>query len=95
VRVVWTPEAENDRNNIWEYIASEDPRAALRIDQLFSDWVTKLEEHPKIGKAGQIPGTIPIAKTSRAVQSNRVYLSRQTPRHELAWLARQIKANCF
>jgi toxin ParE1/3/4 len=57
VRVIWTPEAEHDRIAIWEYIASENLRAALRIDQLFSDWAAKLQTHPKIGKAGQILGT--------------------------------------
>lgn len=57
MKVVWTPEAERDRDDIWQYLASENPRAALQIDQLFEDWVAKLEKHPKIGKVGKIPGT--------------------------------------
>ncbi|WP_246094051.1 MULTISPECIES: type II toxin-antitoxin system RelE/ParE family toxin [Mesorhizobium] len=37
MRVVWTPEAEQDRADIWDYIAADSPSAAARMDQLFSD----------------------------------------------------------
>ncbi|AHK80099.1 translation repressor RelE [Ectothiorhodospira haloalkaliphila] len=35
--VVWTPEAEQDRADIWDYIAAENPGAAAHMDELFSD----------------------------------------------------------
>jgi len=35
VRVVWTPEAQQDRVDLWGYIAAENPRAAARMDELF------------------------------------------------------------
>jgi addiction module RelE/StbE family toxin len=57
VRVVWTPEAEQDRNNIWDYIAANDPAAAVRMDALFSEAVARLARHPKMGRPGSIPGT--------------------------------------
>jgi len=32
VIVVWTPEAEQDRADIWDYIADDNPSAAVRMD---------------------------------------------------------------
>lgn len=55
--VVWTPEAEQDRVDIWDYIADDNPGTAVRMDELFSDAAAKLAEHPKMGKTGKIPGT--------------------------------------
>jgi addiction module RelE/StbE family toxin len=57
VKVVWTPEAEQDRAHIWTYIAADNPRAAARMDQLFSDAAAKLADFPMLGRAGRIPGT--------------------------------------
>ncbi len=44
--VVWTPEAEQDRAEIWDYIAADNPKAAARLG-----------EQPRLGKVGRIPGT--------------------------------------
>jgi len=57
VRVVWTPEAQQDRTDVWDYIAAENPRAAARMDELFSDAATRLAQHPHRGKPGRIPDT--------------------------------------
>lgn len=57
MRVIWTPEAQQDRADIWDYIAADNPRAAVRIDELFSDAATRLAEHPKLGRPGKIVGT--------------------------------------
>lgn len=55
--VFWTPEAEQDRIDIWDYIAADNPRAAARMDALFSDAAGRLADHPKLGKVGKIAGT--------------------------------------
>ena len=55
--VVWTPEATQDRADIWDYIAADSFGAAVRMDGLFSDAVTRLAAHPQMGKAGRIAGT--------------------------------------
>ena len=55
--VIWTPEAQQDRADIWDYIAAEDPRAAVRMDQRFSDAAAALVTHPRLGKPGKISGT--------------------------------------
>lgn len=57
MKVVWTSEAERDRLDIFDYIAADNPRAAIRIDELFSDAANRLADFPSIGKAGKIPGT--------------------------------------
>ena len=55
--VIWTPEAEQDRADIWDYIADDNPGAAVRMDELFSDAAARLAAHPKMGKTGKISGT--------------------------------------
>jgi len=55
--VRWTPNAEHDRAEILDYIAADNPSAAARLNSLFDKAAAMLEEHPKIGKTGEIPGT--------------------------------------
>ncbi len=57
MRVVWTPEAQQDRADVWEYIAADNPCAAARMDELFSDAAARLAQHPLLGRPGKIPGT--------------------------------------
>lgn len=57
MKVVWTPEAQRDREEIWLYIAADNPLAAARMDALFSDAAARLADHPKLGRPGTIPGT--------------------------------------
>jgi len=57
MRVIWSLEAQLDRADIWNNIANDNPRAAARIDELFSDAAARLSDHPKLGKPGKISGT--------------------------------------
>ena len=57
MRVVWTPEALQDRIDVWDYIAADNPQAAARMDALFSDAAAKLVDHPQLGRPGKIHGT--------------------------------------
>ena len=57
MRVIWTPEAQQDRVDIWDYIAADSPRAAVKMDELFSKAAARLANHPKLGRSGRIPGT--------------------------------------
>ena len=43
--------------DIWEYIAAENPPAALRMDELFSAAAASLKAFTDKGKLGQIAGT--------------------------------------
>jgi len=55
--VFWTLEAEQDRLDILDYIAADNPSAAARMDALFSDAAERLSAYPFLGKTGLIPGT--------------------------------------
>lgn len=55
--VIWTPEAEQDRADIWDYTVADNPGAAVHIDELFSGAAARLAAHPKMGKTGRVPGT--------------------------------------
>lgn len=57
MKVVWTPEAQQDREAIWDYIAVDSPRAAVKMDELFSKAASRLADHPQLGRTGRIPGT--------------------------------------
>ncbi|PKU23192.1 type II toxin-antitoxin system RelE/ParE family toxin [Telmatospirillum siberiense] len=57
MKVRWTPEAEQDRYSVVEYIAANNPRAAIKMDELFGDSVAMLADFPLMGRVGIIPGT--------------------------------------
>jgi len=57
VRVIWTPEAEQDRDDVWNYIAADSMAAAIRMDVLFSEAVTRIRDFPEMGRPGKIIGT--------------------------------------
>lgn len=57
MNVVWTPEAEQDRDDIWQYIAADNVQAAVRMDGLFGNAATRLAQHPHMGRPGMISGT--------------------------------------
>ena len=57
MKVVWTPEALQDRSDIWDHIATDNPRAAANLDALFSEAAARLADHPKLGRPGKIAGT--------------------------------------
>lgn len=57
MKVRWTPEAEADRAEVVDNIAADNPIAAIRMDELFSDAAAKLVRYPYLGRTGEIPGT--------------------------------------
>lgn len=57
MKVIWTPEALQDRLDVWDYIAADNPRAAVRMDALFSDSAARLADNPKLGRHGKMQGT--------------------------------------
>lgn len=57
MKVIWTPEAEQDRAEIWAYIAADNPVAAVSMDDLFSNAANRLAAYPQLGKEGLMPGT--------------------------------------
>ena len=57
MKVRWVADAKQDRADIIDYIAVENPRAALKMDDLFGEAAYKLCKFPKLGLMGKIPGT--------------------------------------
>ena len=57
MRLVWTRQAHADRKKIREYIVQHAPAAALSLDELFSEKVSLLLDHPSLGRKGRVPGT--------------------------------------
>lgn len=55
--VRWTPEARQDRSDIWDYLVALDPGAAMRMDAQFSVAVARLADFPMLGHEGAVPGT--------------------------------------
>lgn len=57
MKVKWTHEAIQDRLEVWDYIALDNPQAAAQMDNLFSEAADRLSSHPKMGRKGLVPGT--------------------------------------
>jgi len=57
VRLVWTRPAQQDRRAIREYIAADNPAAALDLDELLSERAARLVDHPGLGRPGRVAGT--------------------------------------
>ncbi|QJR02767.1 type II toxin-antitoxin system RelE/ParE family toxin [Sphingobium yanoikuyae] len=57
MKILWTPEAHQDRADIWDYLFPRNAAAAARIDGLFSEAVAQLIDFPMLGHEGEVPGT--------------------------------------
>jgi addiction module RelE/StbE family toxin len=57
MRIRWLKAALRNLQQEAEYIAQEDPAAALRVVGRIGDAVRYLEDHPSMGRAGRVPGT--------------------------------------
>ncbi|BDT66868.1 hypothetical protein os1_10330 [Comamonadaceae bacterium OS-1] len=57
MKLVWTRPAHQDRKAIREYIAADNPIAAIDLDTLFSQKAAYLIDHPGLGRPGRVPGT--------------------------------------
>ncbi|QGW82514.1 type II toxin-antitoxin system RelE/ParE family toxin [Variovorax paradoxus] len=54
MRVLWTLSTEQDRADIVDLIARDNPLAAIRVDEIFSAAVGRLAEHPLEGQAEKL-----------------------------------------
>ena len=57
MELFWTPEASQDRDEIYEYIEADNPAAALALDELFAEKAGRLVDHPGLGRPGRVAGT--------------------------------------
>lgn len=57
MRVLWLEGAESDLKSIYEYIAAENPSAAVFVVQTIYEKGSNLEQFPEMGKVGKVEGT--------------------------------------
>ena len=57
MELFWTPEATQERDEIYDYIEVDNPAAALALDELLAKKVGRLVDHPGIGRPGRVAGT--------------------------------------
>lgn len=57
MKLFWTPQAAQDRADIWDYLHDLNPQAALEMDTRFSQSAKQLTLHPQAGRPGLIAGT--------------------------------------
>ncbi|WP_416137205.1 type II toxin-antitoxin system RelE/ParE family toxin [Halomonas sp. HK25] len=57
MNLVWTRPARFDRKEIREYIAQDNPVAALALDELISEKAGRLVDHPDLGRPGRVSDT--------------------------------------
>tara|TARA_R110002051_G_C8669471_1_gene490184 strand:- start:788 stop:1075 length:288 start_codon:yes stop_codon:yes gene_type:complete len=60
MELFWTPEAIQDREDIYDYIESDNPLAALKLDEMFSAKAAVLVDHPNSGRLGRISGSMEL-----------------------------------
>jgi toxin ParE1/3/4 len=65
LKLIWNPQAYDDRAAIMDYIAQDSPAAALDIDEAIEHQADSLIQHPEIGRHGRVRGTreLVIART--------------------------------
>ncbi len=57
MKLIWNPKALEDRERIMEYIATENPAAAIDLDNEFEAKAEACAERPKLYKLGRAHGT--------------------------------------
>lgn len=57
MKLVWRPMALADRDAIMDYIAADNPVAAIELDDAFEEKAELARQRPTLYRAGRIPGT--------------------------------------
>jgi addiction module RelE/StbE family toxin len=70
--VEWRTLASEDRDSLFEYIAADNPAAALELDDRIERQTDALVERPELYKAGRVKGTREMVLTSHYVLVYRV-----------------------
>ena len=60
MRIDWRPKAERDLDSIVDYIATDNPRAAVAQGEEVYEQVADLKNFPERGKRGRVQGTFEL-----------------------------------
>jgi len=63
VKIIWTRLALEDINYAYEYIAANNPDAALDTIERIENAINRLLQYPEIGRLGQVMGTRELVVT--------------------------------
>jgi addiction module RelE/StbE family toxin len=89
LKIVFSPEAKSDLDEIFEHILSQDPSAASEALDRIGRRIASLAELPQQGRPGRVPGTrelvipqtrfvFPYQVTGRTIEILRVYHGART-----------------
>ena len=53
----WLRRALLDLEDAYSYVAADNPVSARRLVEQIEEGVSQLSRHPKLGRAGRVPGT--------------------------------------
>ncbi len=84
MNIVWSPEAANDLEQLFEYIHEDSPEYAVSVYQRMMTQIENLIDQPHIGRPGRVAGTreliitgasyiIPYRIKDRRVEIIRIY----------------------
>ena len=57
MQIVWRPRSVTDRGKVFNFIAKNNPAAALALDAVFEAKVNTAAANPKLYKPGRVKGT--------------------------------------
>ncbi len=70
--VEWRPKAREDRHDLFDYIAQQNPTAALELDDRIEVQTDALPQHPELYKPGRVRGTREMILTPNYVLVYRI-----------------------
>lgn len=86
MKVRWSSDAEDDRDAIRDYIAADNPRAALRIDEAFGVVAERLGRFPFSGHVGALPNT-------REILAHKHYRLVYEVRDDAVWIVALVRTS--
>jgi toxin ParE1/3/4 len=72
MRLVWRPMALADRDTIMDYIAQDNPAAAIELDDEFEAKAEQARQRPTLYKTGRVRGTREIVVRPNYVMVYRI-----------------------
>ncbi|MFZ5499463.1 MAG: type II toxin-antitoxin system RelE/ParE family toxin [Pseudomonadota bacterium] len=72
MRLVWRPMALADREAIMDYIAQDNPAAAIELDDEFEAKAEQARRQPTLYRPGRVPGTREIVVRPNYVMVYRI-----------------------
>lgn len=69
MKIEWSRKALKDREQIFDYLEEQNPRAAVQTDERIYQQICKLKDHPRIARTGRVSDTyeLVVSETSYIV----------------------------